>query len=158
MPARRARLAAAAFAHTAAYDAAIGSWFGGWVDAVIQRLTEINSVLPTLPILILVGTFYSRSIWVILGVGTATGLLIGFLAVLAENSKILTSDTRNFLFVGILGAFTTFSTFGYESMVMLRNGATTAFVLNIGLQLGLGLLAVWLGINAGHLLQKVIQS
>lgn len=48
--------------------AAIGSYFGGWLDAGIQRLTEINSVLPTLPILILIGTLYTRNIWVILGV------------------------------------------------------------------------------------------
>jgi peptide/nickel transport system permease protein len=54
--------------------AAIGSWFGGWVDALIQRLTEINSVLPQLPILILVGTFYTRNIWVILGIVIALGI------------------------------------------------------------------------------------
>ncbi len=48
--------------------AAFGTWFGGWLDEVIQRITEINMVLPILPILIMVGTFYSRSIWVILGV------------------------------------------------------------------------------------------
>jgi peptide/nickel transport system permease protein len=54
--------------------AALGSWFGGWVDALIQRLTEINSVLPTLPILILIGTFYTRNIWTILGVVIALGV------------------------------------------------------------------------------------
>jgi peptide/nickel transport system permease protein len=48
--------------------AAIGVWHGGWVDGVIQRVTEVNMVLPFLPILIMVGTFYSHSIWVILGV------------------------------------------------------------------------------------------
>lgn len=48
--------------------AAIGVWFGGWVDGLIQRITEVNLVLPFLPILIMVGTFYSHSIWVILGV------------------------------------------------------------------------------------------
>jgi len=48
--------------------AAMGVWFGGFVDATIQRLTEVNLILPVLPILIMVGTFYSRSIWVILGV------------------------------------------------------------------------------------------
>ena len=47
--------------------AAIGAWYGGWVDELIQRITEINSVLPFLPILIMIGTFYSRSIWLILG-------------------------------------------------------------------------------------------
>lgn len=48
--------------------AAIGAWFGGWVDDLIQRITEVNLVLPFLPILIMVGTFYSRSIFAILGV------------------------------------------------------------------------------------------
>ena len=48
--------------------AAFGVWFAGWVDSVIQRITEVNMILPFLPILIMVGTFYSRSIWVLLGV------------------------------------------------------------------------------------------
>lgn len=47
--------------------AAIGTWYGGWVDELIQRITEINLVLPFLAILIMVGTFYSRSIWLMLG-------------------------------------------------------------------------------------------
>jgi peptide/nickel transport system permease protein len=46
--------------------AAIGVWYGGWVDALIQRITEVNLLLPFVPILIMIGTFYSRSIWVIL--------------------------------------------------------------------------------------------
>jgi len=48
--------------------AATGVWYGGWLDDLIQRITEVNLVLPFLPILIMVGTFYSRSIWVILSV------------------------------------------------------------------------------------------
>jgi peptide/nickel transport system permease protein len=48
--------------------AAVGVWFGGWVDEFIQRITEVNLLLPFLPILIMIGYFYSRSIWVILGV------------------------------------------------------------------------------------------
>jgi peptide/nickel transport system permease protein len=45
-----------------------GVWFGGWVDEGIQRITEVNLILPFLPILIMIGTFYSRSLWVMLGV------------------------------------------------------------------------------------------
>jgi len=48
--------------------AAIGVWFGRWVDGIIQRITEVHLILPVLPILIMIGTFYSRSIWLILGV------------------------------------------------------------------------------------------
>jgi len=47
--------------------AAIGAWYGGWVDELIQRITEVNMVLPFLPILIMIGTFFNRSIWTILG-------------------------------------------------------------------------------------------
>ncbi len=48
--------------------AAAAVWFGGWVDYIIRRINEIVMILPLLPILIMVGLFYSRSIWAILGV------------------------------------------------------------------------------------------
>jgi len=48
--------------------AAIGVWYGGWVDGLIQRITEINIILPSLLIAIMVYVMYSKSIWVILGV------------------------------------------------------------------------------------------
>src|SRR4030042_2264728 len=47
--------------------AAIGVLYGGGVDGIIQRITEVNVTLPFLSILIMVGTFYSRSLVVILG-------------------------------------------------------------------------------------------
>lgn len=46
--------------------AGVSTWFGGVVDTIIQRVTEINLVIPFLPVLIMIGTFYSRSIFVIL--------------------------------------------------------------------------------------------
>ena len=61
-------LAALGTTVTTMFIAAFGVWFGGFVDAIIQRITEVVLILPLLPILIMVGTFYSRSIWVILGV------------------------------------------------------------------------------------------
>ena len=57
--------------------AAIGTWYGGWVDALIQRITEVNLVLPFLAFLIMVGTFYSHSIWVILGVTIVLNIFTG---------------------------------------------------------------------------------
>jgi len=57
--------------------AAVGTWYGGWVDELIQRITEINLVLPFLSILILIGTFYSRSIWVILGATILLSIFTG---------------------------------------------------------------------------------
>ena len=60
-------LAAVGSTLTTLLIAAIGVWFGRWVDAVIQRITEVNAILPILPILIMIGIFYSRSLWVMLG-------------------------------------------------------------------------------------------
>ena len=57
--------------------AAIGTWYGGWVDALIQYITQINLVLPFLAILIMVGTFYSRSIWLMLGVTILLSIFSG---------------------------------------------------------------------------------
>ncbi|MFZ5911818.1 MAG: ABC transporter permease [Chloroflexota bacterium] len=57
--------------------AAVGAWYGGWVDEIIQRITEVNLVLPFLSILIMVGTFFSRSIWVILGVTILLSIFTG---------------------------------------------------------------------------------
>jgi peptide/nickel transport system permease protein len=57
--------------------AAIGTWYAGIVDAIIQRITEINLVLPFLSILIMIGTFYSRSIWTILGATIALSIFTG---------------------------------------------------------------------------------
>jgi len=57
--------------------AAFGTWYGGWVDELIQRITEVNLVLPFLAILIMVGTFYSRSIWLMLGVTIMLSIFSG---------------------------------------------------------------------------------
>lgn len=54
--------------------AAAGVWLGGWVDAAIQRITEVSMILPLLPILVMIGTLYSTSIWIMLGVVVAFGI------------------------------------------------------------------------------------
>ncbi len=57
--------------------AAVGSWFGGWIDELIQRITEVNMVLPYFSIMIMIGTFYSRSIWIILGATIVLNIFTG---------------------------------------------------------------------------------
>jgi peptide/nickel transport system permease protein len=47
---------------------AIGVWFGGWVDNLVQRLTEINMLLPSLPIAVLTNVLFGWNIWIILGI------------------------------------------------------------------------------------------
>jgi len=47
--------------------AAIGTWFEGWVDEVIQRITEINMILPFFPVILMIYILYSKSLWILLG-------------------------------------------------------------------------------------------
>lgn len=54
--------------------AAVGAYKGGWIDALIQRVTEVNIMLPALPILIMIATFYSATIMSVLGIIIALGI------------------------------------------------------------------------------------
>ena len=54
--------------------AATAIWYRGWVDGIIRRINEVVMILPLLPILIMVGMFYSRSIWAMLGVTILLGI------------------------------------------------------------------------------------
>lgn len=72
-------------------------------------------------------------------------LLIGFLAGLSETRHLFSPEARLFVFVGVLGGFTTFSSFGYETFVLARDVQPSAALLNVALQLIIGLGAVWMG-------------
>ena len=69
----------------------------------------------------------------------------GAIASLADRRFPLTISTRAFLLVGILGGFTTFSSFTYETIVLLRNAQFLRAAANAGGQVFLGLLALWAG-------------
>ena len=71
--------------------------------------------------------------------------LIGFLSGIGDNRQLFTPETRLFLFIGFLGGFTTFSTFGYEIFTFARDGQFLGSFLNLALHLVFGLGAVWLG-------------
>jgi len=79
-------------------------------------------------------------------------LLIGFLAQLSESRGVLMGDARLFVFVGILGGFTTFSSFGYETVQLMRDGEFFYALMNAVLQVVLGLACVWLGYVLARLL------
>jgi CrcB protein len=70
--------------------------------------------------------------------------LIGLLWVLAERAA-LSPEAGLFLLTGLLGAFTTFSTYSLESIILLRNGEVLRGLLNIAVSNGLGLVAVLAG-------------
>jgi CrcB protein len=72
-------------------------------------------------------------------------LILGFLAGLSESRGVLSGSTRAFLFIGLLGGFTTFSTFGYETVQLVRDAQWQAAAVSTVLQVGLGLGGVWAG-------------
>lgn len=74
-------------------------------------------------------------------------LLIGVGAGLADGRQAFGPEARLFLFVGVLGGFTTFSSFGYETVALLRDHELLRAGLNAGLNVFAGLALVWLGYN-----------
>ena len=85
-------------------------------------------------------------------VNVTGSVAIGFLSGLAENRSLFTADARLFVFIGILGGFTTFSSFALETFSLGRNTQIAAALANIMMQVFLGLLGVWFG----NLLSRII--
>ena len=80
-----------------------------------------------------------------LAVNTSGCLVIGFLGTLAEQKFLLTPDARVFWMVGLLGAYTTFSSLIYESWRLIQDGEMILASVNLLGSVVLGLLALWLG-------------
>ena len=73
-------------------------------------------------------------------------LIIGVLAGLATVGTLrLSEPARAFVFVGILGGFTTFSSFGLDSLTLVRSGATGTALANGAAQVVIGIGSVFLG-------------
>ena len=71
--------------------------------------------------------------------------IIGLLGGISEVRQIFTPELRCLVFVGFLGGFTTFSTFGLEIFAMLSDGRPLAALTCIATHLIFGVAAVWLG-------------
>lgn len=70
---------------------------------------------------------------------------IGMIAELTESRGFMTPAARSMVIVGLIGGFTTYSAFANETVNAVRDGASGLAVLNVALNLVLGLLAVWVG-------------
>ncbi len=78
-------------------------------------------------------------------------LFMGFLYIFMLE-RITSIEWRAALLIGLLGAFTTFSTFSLETMTLIEGGEPIKALLNIFISVSLCLLATWLGIQLARLL------
>ncbi|MBN2137108.1 MAG: fluoride efflux transporter CrcB [Sedimentisphaerales bacterium] len=85
---------------------------------------------------LLAGPWYSYGTFAVNIIGC---LIIGFLGGMAENRAVFGPQVKLFLLVGILGGFTTFSAFSYETLAMFRDGLLAGALVNIVLSVVLGL-------------------
>jgi fluoride exporter len=111
---------------------AIGSMLRYAVQGWVQRLS--NGGFP-------IGT---------MAVNVIGCLLIGFLAAAFAGPVLIREEYRVGLTVGILGGFTTFSTFGLETFTLANAGQLRFAALNAVLSCGLGFVAVWIGYRAAE--------
>ena len=109
---------------------------GGFIGSVMRYLVQYymeKSLTSTFPW----GTFIAN---------IAGSFIIGIVFALAEKGNLMNAEWRIFLAVGICGGFTTFSSFAYNNLTMINERAWGSLLLNIGGNLFLGILAVYLGI------------
>ena len=90
----------------------------------------------------------------ILAVNLIGCFVIGLLAQVSEKFGAFSDESRAFIFVGILGGFTTFSSFGNDTVNLMRQEMMNHAFLNMGSNVILGLFAVWLGRTVGHLIWR----
>lgn len=85
-------------------------------------------------------------------INVSGSLVIGLVVVLLTTRVGLSPLLRPLLVTGLLGGFTTFSTFSYETYSQLVSGSWLAAAINIAASVGLGLLGVILGVALAHLI------
>ena len=85
-------------------------------------------------------------------INVSGSFLIGVLAELFDSRILVAPVMRVALLTGVLGGYTTFSSFTFETVSLLRDGEFWLATLNVSLSVALGLAAVWLGMRLAQLL------
>ena len=90
--------------------------------------------------------------WGTIVVNVSGCVVLGLLSGALETRPHLNPTVRAFGAVGVLGAFTTFSTFENETLALLQHGHLPAAMANVVISLVAGLAAVWVGQMGGRLI------
>ncbi len=108
--------------------------FGGFIGAVSRYILArwVNNIIPAFPL----GT---------LAVNVLGSFALGFLMYLVTSGRNISPELRDFIAIGILGGFTTMSSFAYESFRLAELNQVILFALNIALNIVLCIGAVYAG-------------
>jgi len=85
-------------------------------------------------------------------INVSGSIIIGVIAGLLASERVHWSlPQRTFVVVGVLGGFTTFSSFSLDTLALARDGHMGLALWNVAGQVGLSLLGVWAGFRVGHM-------
>jgi CrcB protein len=85
-------------------------------------------------------------------VNTLGCLLFGVIFGLTEQRFVISPAVRAFLLIGVLGGFTTFSSYAFESFQLMRDAQYLRASVNVAGQVVLGLVSFWLGYQVNRLI------
>jgi len=85
-----------------------------------------------------------------LTVNVLGSLLMGFLFIMLVERQISSIELRSGLLFGVLGAFTTFSSFSFETLALLESGDWAKALINVFMSITCCLLATWVGLGIGR--------
>ena len=90
--------------------------------------------------------------WGTWAVNILGSFLFGLVWIMSEERGLISGQARIIILAGFMGAFTTFSTFMFESGEILRDAQWLKLVLNLGGQNAVGFAALFLGTSLGRIL------
>jgi fluoride exporter len=108
---------------------------GGFIGSVLRYWTSVNAYK----------VFGEKFPYGTFAVNVIGCLLIGFIAEVSENRFLISPEIRTFLMIGFLGGYTTFSTFGYETFMLIQDKDYVTAFLNVLLSIVVCLTSIWIG-------------
>lgn len=112
---------------------------GGAVGSVLRYLISRIAFVSTFP-------------WATIMVNVLGSFMLGLFLTVAGARVEISQEARAFVAVGLLGGFTTFSTFGHQTFSLWQADRFALAGLNVILNVALGLFAAWLGWRLGRVL------
>jgi len=113
---------------------------GGAIGAT-ARYWLGNLINSRLPMQFPLGTFV---------INVTGSFIIGFFMTLVSQRLTVHPNWRLLIAVGFVGAYTTFSTFEFETLKLIEEGSVVSAALNVVLSFVVGFIAVWLGVTAAR--------